>query len=163
MVYLVCDEDPTGVYGSIINGILEADQTESTVLGENYVIGGLFLDLTPIKDTSDDGIKGLSGFVVISSEYHAQIGIGKNLIIVNAHDFNLNGDCVYCGYHTDVEDEDVVEIIDPTEPSTEEEEDETVEVTPDEEPEEDENPKTGLALALVPMMIAAAVAVITKK
>ena len=42
-------------------------------------------------------------------------------------------------------------------------EDETVEVTPDEEPEEDENPKTGLALALVPMMIAAAVAVITKK
>ena len=109
------------------------------------------------------GLKGLSGFVVISSEYHAQIGIGKSLIIVNAHDFNLNGDCVYCGYHTDVEDEDVVEIIDPTEPSTEEEEDETVEVTPDEEPEEDENPKTGLALALVPMMIAAAVAVITKK
>ena len=123
----------------------------------------MFLDLTPIKDTSDDGIKGLSGFVVISSEYHAQIGIGgTRVIIVNEHDYNLNGDCIYCGYHTEVE-EDVVEIIDPTEPSTEEEEDETVEVTPDEEPEEDENPKTGLALALVPMMIAAAVAVITKK
>ena len=59
-------------------------------------------------------------------------------------------------------DEVIEEVVDPVEPSTEEEEDETVDVTPDEEPEE-ENPKTGLALALVPMMVAAVAVVASKR
>ncbi len=111
---------------------------------------------------TNSGKVALSGFVVISNEYHAQIGVGgKSLIIVTPHEFDLNGDCICCGYHTNETDENVVEIIDPTEPSTEEEEDETVDAEPEEAPEE--NPKTGLALALVPMMLAAAAVVITKK
>ncbi len=60
--------------------------------------------------------------------------------------------------------DDVVieEVEDPVEPSTEEEEDDTV-VAPEEEPEVDENPKTGLALALVPMMVAAVAVVASKR
>lgn len=61
-----------------------------------------------------------------------------------------------------VEEENVVveEVEDPVESTTEEEEDVTVEV---EEPAEEENPKTGLALAVVPMIIAAVAAVASKR
>ena len=58
----------------------------------------------------------------------------------------------------------VEEVKDPVEPSTDEEEDVTVDVEePAEEPEEEENPKTGLALAVVPMLVAAAAVVASKR
>ena len=58
----------------------------------------------------------------------------------------------------------VEEVEDPVEPSTDEEEDVTVDVEePAEEPEEEENPKTGLALAVVPMLVAAAAVVASKR
>lgn len=61
-------------------------------------------------------------------------------------------------------DEVIEEVVDPVEPSTEEEEDETVPSDPVEEPEEeDTNPETGLALALVPMMVAAVAVVASKR
>ncbi len=61
-----------------------------------------------------------------------------------------------------VEEENVVveEVEDPVEPSTEEEEDVTVDV---EEPAEDTNPGTGLALAVVPMLVAAVAVVASKR
>lgn len=59
-------------------------------------------------------------------------------------------------------DEVIEEVVDPVEPSTEEEEDDTV-VTPEEPEEEDTNPETGLALALVPMMVAAVAVVASKR
>lgn len=54
----------------------------------------------------------------------------------------------------------VEEVEDPVEPSTEEEEDVTVDV---EEPAEDTNPGTGLALAVVPMLVAAVAVVASKR
>ncbi len=100
-----------------------------------------------------------TGYIATGDDTH--MIIINNAVITTAHEFDFNGDCEYCGYHTDDLDDDIIEIIDPTEPSTEEEEDETVDAEPEEDPEE--NPKTGLALALVPMMLAAAAVVITKK
>ncbi|MBQ8624006.1 MAG: hypothetical protein IJ424_06530 [Oscillospiraceae bacterium] len=59
----------------------------------------------------------------------------------------------------------VEEVEDPVESSTDEEEDVTVDVEEpaDEEPAVEENPKTGLALAVVPMLVAAAAVVISKR
>ncbi len=54
----------------------------------------------------------------------------------------------------------VEEVEDPVEPSTDEEEDVTVDV---EEPAVEENPKTGLVLAVVPMLVAAAAVVASKR
>lgn len=60
----------------------------------------------------------------------------------------------------EVENDVIVEVEDPVESTTEEEEDVTVEV---EEPAEDTNPGTGLALAVVPMLVAAAAVVASKR
>lgn len=64
---------------------------------------------------------------------------------------------------TTADDAVVEEVEDPVEPATEEEEEDTVPADPVEEPEEDNNPKTGLALAVVPMMVAAVAVVASKR
>ncbi|MBQ8623011.1 MAG: hypothetical protein IJ424_01320 [Oscillospiraceae bacterium] len=102
-------------------------------------------------------------YVIMGDEYHAQIGQG--IIITTEHVFDENNTCLYCGHHVEpAEDEIIVEVTDPVEPSTDEEEDVTVDVEePAEEPAVEENPKTGLALAVVPMLVAALAVVITKR
>ncbi len=107
------------------------------------------------------GETGRSGYIVMGDEYHAFL-IGNGAIVTTPHTFDANNVCIMCGHYVEpvVEDEVVVEITDPVEPSTEEEEDVTVDV---EEPAEDTNPTTGLALAVVPMLIAAAAVVISKR
>ena len=84
-------------------------------------------------------------------ETHA-MRIGRAIITL-PHEYNANGDCIYCRHHTDLTEEDV-EIEVAYESETEETEDDVV--------VEDENPTTGVALALVPMAVAA-VAVISKR
>lgn len=64
---------------------------------------------------------------------------------------------------TSSDDAVIEDVEEPVEPSTEEEEDETVPAEPTEEPENDTNPETGLALALVPMMVAAVAVVASKR
>lgn len=102
-------------------------------------------------------------YVVMGDEYHAQIG--KGIIITTEHVFDETNTCVLCGHYVEpVEDEIIIEVTDPVEPSTDEEEDVTVDVEePADEPAEEENPKTGLALAIIPMIVAAAAVVISKR
>lgn len=98
-----------------------------------------------------------TGYFSTGDDTHAII-IGDAIITSN-HEFDANGNCIYCGYHKDVEEEVVIET--PVE-STEEEVD--TDDTDEEGPtESDENPTTGIALALLPMTAAAAVVVITKR
>lgn len=96
-----------------------------------------------------------SGYFMTGDETHAMI-IGK-AIITTPHEFNENGDCKYCRYHTDVVVEDII-VEQPTESTEEESEDITVE-----EPKEDTNPGTGLTLAVIPAIIALAAVVISKR
>ncbi len=96
-----------------------------------------------------------SGYFMTGEETHAMI-IGK-AIITTPHEFNENGDCKYCRYHTEVVVEDII-VEQPTESTEEESEDITVE-----EPKEDTNPGTGLALAVIPAIVALAAVVISKR
>lgn len=96
-----------------------------------------------------------SGYFMTGEETHAMI-IGK-AIITTPHEFNENGDCKYCRYHTEVVVEDII-VEQPTESTEEESEDITVE-----EPKEDTNPGTGLTLAVIPAIVALAAVVISKR
>ncbi len=105
----------------------------------------------------------LSGYIYVNETYH-MILIG-NGVITTEHIIDANGDCILCkGHIKDMESEDeiVVEVEDPVEPSTEEEEDVTVDV---EEPAdvEEENPKTGLSLGIAGLAVAAAAIVASKR
>lgn len=73
-------------------------------------------------------------------------------IITSNHEFDANGNCIYCGYHKDVVEEEVV-VETPAESETEEIDEETTE----------ENPVTGIALAIVPMTVAALAVVASKR
>lgn len=98
-----------------------------------------------------------SGYIYVDETYH-MFFIG-NGVITTEHVLDENGDCILCKTHIK-DNEIIVEVEEPVESTTEEEEDVTVEV---EEPAEEENPKTGLALAVVPTVLAVAVAVASKR
>lgn len=60
-------------------------------------------------------------------------------------------------------DEEVIEVVDPTEANTTDEEDETPDNAEVVEQPEDKNPPTGIALAVLPMIVAAAACVASKR
>lgn len=91
-----------------------------------------------------------TGYIVTGESTHAII-IGDAIITSN-HEFDANGNCIYCGYHKDVVEEEVV-VETPAESETEEIDEETTE----------ENPVTGIALAIVPMTVAALAVVASKR
>lgn len=102
-----------------------------------------------------------SGYLSTGDDYH--MVIINSAVITTPHEYDDANVCVYCG-HVGAEDEIIIEVTDPVEPSTDEEEDVTVDVEePADEPAEEENPKTGLALAIIPMIVAAAAVVISKR
>lgn len=108
----------------------------------------------PAPEVEEEVTRG-SGYFMTGEETHAMI-IGK-AIITTPHEFNENGDCKYCRYHTEVVVEDII-VEQPTESTEEESEDITVE-----EPKEDTNPGTGLTLAVIPAIVALAAVVISKR
>lgn len=108
----------------------------------------------PAPEVEEETYRG-SGYFMTGDETHAMI-IGK-AIITTPHEFNENGDCKYCRYHTEVVVEDII-VEQPTESTEEESEDITVE-----EPKEDTNPGTGLTLAVIPAIIALAAVALSKK
>lgn len=108
----------------------------------------------PAPEVEEETYRG-SGYFMTGDETHAMI-IGK-AIITTPHEFNENGDCKYCRYHTEVVVEDII-VEQPTESTEEESEDITVE-----EPKEDTNPGTGLTLAVIPAIVALAAVVISKR
>lgn len=110
--------------------------------------------LVEVPAVEEEVIRG-SGYFMTGEETHAMI-IGK-AIITTPHEFNENGDCKYCRYHTEVVVEDII-VEQPTESTEEESEDITVE-----EPKEDTNPGTGLTLAVIPAIVALAAVVISKR
>lgn len=102
-----------------------------------------------------------SGYLSTGDDYH--MVIINSAVITTPHEYDDANVCVYCG-HVGAEDEIIIEVTDPVEPSTDEEEDVTVDVEePADEPAVEENPKTGLALAIIPMIVAAAAVVISKR
>ena len=87
--------------------------------------------------------------------------IMTNGVLTSGHVVDANGDCILCLGHI-VDDEIVVEVEDPIEPSTDEEE--VVEVPEvDETPEVEENPKTGIAFGLVALAASACAVLLSKK
>ena len=142
--------------------IVEGDITlkNASARSTTFVMPEGNVEVEAVYDESD-GTTGRSGYIVTSDEHHAFL-IGNGAIITTPHTFDDNNVCILCGHYVEpaAEEEIVVEIVDPVESTTEEEEDVTVEV---EEPAEEENPKTGLALAVVPMLVALAAVVISKR
>ena len=117
-----------------------------------YVDDVLLTETVPAPEHPEEPVEGkYTGWFVTGPETHA-MRIGRAIITL-PHEYNANGDCIYCRHHTDLTEEDV-EIEVAYESETEETEDDVV--------VEDENPTTGVALALVPMAVAA-VAVISKR
>ncbi len=93
-----------------------------------------------------------SGWLMTGPDTHAMI-IGKAIITL-PHEFGADDKCTYCGYKKLVEEE--VEVANSYESETEETED--VEVT-----DTEENPDTGLALAVIPAIVAMAVVAFKKR
>ena len=95
----------------------------------------------------------VSGYIYINEEYHMQVM--TNGVITTKHVLNADGDCIFCLEHITDTEEIIVDVSDPVESATEEEEDTTVEA--------EENPETGIALAVVPMLVAMAAVVASKR
>lgn len=127
------------------NLVMQNTGSELTIAGAKVVT------LTPYVAPEEPVEGKYTGWFVTGPETHA-MRIGRAIITL-PHEYNANGDCIYCRHHTDLTEEDV-EIEVAYESETEETEDDVV--------VEDENPTTGVALALVPMAVAA-VAVISKR
>ncbi len=127
------------------NLVMQNTGSELTIAGAKVVT------LTPYVAPEEPVEGKYTGWFVTGPETHA-MRIGRAIITL-PHEYNANGDCIYCRHHTDLTEEDV-EIEVAYESETEETEDDVV--------VEDENPTTGVALALVPMAVAAA-AVISKR
>ena len=101
----------------------------------------------------------VSGYIYVNKDYH--MIIMTNGVLTSGHVVDANGDCILCLGHI-VDDEIVVEVEDPIEPSTDEEE--VVEVPEvDETPEVEENPKTGIAFGLVALAASACAVLLSKK
>ena len=101
----------------------------------------------------------VSGYIYVNKDYH--MIIMTNGVLTSGHVVDANGDCILCLGHI-VDDEIVVEVEDPIEPSTDEEE--VVEAPEvDETPEVEENPKTGIAFGLVALAASACAVLLSKK
>ncbi len=91
-----------------------------------------------------------TGWICTGDKYHAMM-IGRAIITL-PHEFGTDGDCVYCHYNKDT---DVLTVSNSYE-STEEE-------TEDVEAPAEENPETGIALAILPAALALAVVTIKRR
>lgn len=115
-----------------------------------------------IKATAD---RRQSGVIYIDEEYHGMLINGHLLTYPHEAD-NALGYCPVCNAIIEANEEVEVEVVDPTEPGdVETETDEpTIEVTEPEQPtEEEKNPPMGIAFAVLPMAVAAAALVSSKR
>ena len=106
-----------------------------------------------------------SGVIYIDEEYHGMLVNGHLLTYPHEAD-NALGYCPVCNAIIEANEEVEVEVVDPTEPGdVETETDEpTIEVTEPEQPtEEEKNPPMGIAFAVLPMAVAAAALVSSKR
>ncbi len=103
----------------------------------------------PVEEPETDFKR--TGWFCTGEKYHAMI-IGRAIISL-PHEFNDNGDCLWCRYHIDIIEEDV-EIEPAFESETEETEDDVV---------VDDNPTTGVALTLIPAVICGLALITSKK
>ncbi len=96
------------------------------------------------------------GYRIVNETYH--IFFINGAAITTEHDYNEYGVCKFCEFIKPAEapaaEDEYVDIIAPTESETEETEDDVV---------VEENPVTGLALAVIPAIVAMAAAVVSKK
>lgn len=106
-----------------------------------------------------------SGVIYIDEEYHGMLVNGHLLTYPHEAD-NALGYCPVCNAIIEANEEVEVEVVDPTEPGdVETETDEpTIDVTEPEQPtEEEKNPPMGIAFAVLPMAVAAAALVSSKR
>ncbi len=103
----------------------------------------------PVKPT-DSGIIKMTGWFCTGTKYHAML-VGRAIITL-PHEYNAEGECKYCGYNPNSEDVVVENLYESTEEETE-----------DTEAPEEDNPDTGVALAILPAMLATAVIIAKKK
>ncbi len=136
-------------------------QDEWNGSGVDHFVDNVVITETSPKPESDDAEGKYSAYLSTGDEYHMIMINGA--VITTPHEFGEDNTCIYCGQVG--EDVVIIEVTDPVESTTDEEEDVTAddEVVTEEEPAVEENPKTGLALAIVPMILAAAAVVISKR
>ncbi len=137
--------DPTDMWSIAIKS---GDKTTTIVYAIDVVILTEYVPEGDGPEVPDNAKQ--TGWFVTGPETHAMI-IGRAIITL-PHEFNANGTCIYCRHHVEIT-EDEVEIEAAYESETEETEEDVV--------VEDENPVTGLALALLPA--AAAMAIVALK
>lgn len=128
------------------NVVLPGKGSDAVVTGFAFVK----LEEAPIEVATKTGK--CSGYMSTGDETH--LILIKGAAITTPHEF-VDGACKLCGHVAPEDDVIVVEVVDPTESTTEEEEDTTVEA--------EENPETGLALAVVPAIVAIAAVALSKK
>ncbi len=106
--------------------------------------------------------------IQLGNEYHGFL-LADGSMITMPHEFNANGFCTVCGYtvlNNSTPATDVTVDVPTEAPETQEDDTEGDDMNVSDEvetPKEDENPKTGLALAVLPMLAAAAVAAASRK
>lgn len=147
--YLDSDQDPDGKAGNPVGNPVDPDQL---VIKYN-------------KNTCDT--KG-HHFVLVpgTDEYHMMICLNKcGTILVTPHTFDLTGTCVECGHklpEVELPADGGVNVDTPTQSTDNVDDEDDGNITVSDPEPEDNNPKTGIALSVIPALIAAAV-VATKK
>lgn len=148
------------------SGFGEYDFSADKIINEGKLVSAKFV-ITKTGDEEPETVvaKRNSGVIYIDEEYHGMLINGHLLTYPHEAD-NALGYCPVCNAIIEANEEVEVEVVDPTEPGdVETETDEpTIDVTEPEQPtEEEKNPPMGIAFAVLPMAVAAAALVSSKR
>ncbi len=143
-----------------VEGVLAPEELDVTVDGKKLTLTAEDLDYessegnTVFKVTVNIGVitadNRTTGWICTGDKYHAMM-IGRAIITL-PHEFGTDGDCIYCHYNKDTDTLTVSNSYESTEEETE-----------DVEAPAEENPETGLTLALVPAVVALAAVAFKKR